>query len=123
MAYKHKQEGKEFFIGCVATDIALCFTLKTLGTDMAKEDGHSPYFTSTNENFWLCEAKDSLKKSKEYEWSTGEYKEIYKESVGCTIVEVAQGLRWASEKGLVNRAKWEKVLKEFFALYKEMMAR
>ena len=99
--------------------------MKSLGSDLKKEDPnkHAIYFSSTNENFWLSEAKDALKKSHDYDWSTGEYKEIQKKSVGSTIVEVKVGLEWASERGLFGREKWEKVLKEFFALYKEMMAR
>ena len=64
---KKHQEGKEFFIGCCATDIAMCFILKDVGTNMAKDDGERPYFTSTNENFWLNEAKDALRESKDYE--------------------------------------------------------
>lgn len=123
MYQKKYHFGKEFFIGCVATDISMCFILKDLGTNLAKENNDRPYFTSTNENFWLCEAKEALKESKLYDWSDGEYKEIYKESVGSTMVEVAQALRWASRDGLIKRDKWEKVLKEFFALMKEMFER
>ena len=123
MYKKHKEEGKEFFIGCVATDISMCFIMKDLGVNLAKENNEPSYFHSHNENFWLCEAKDALKKAKEHEWSTGEYKEIYKQSVGSCMVEVAQALRWASRDGLIKRDKWGKILTEFFALMKEMLER
>lgn len=115
--------GKEFFIGCVSTDIAMCFILKDLGTNIAKENGDRPYFRSSNENFWLAEAKEDLRKARNTDWSEGEFQISISKTVNSTLVEVSQALKWASRDGLIKREKWGKVLKEYFALVKEMQDR
>lgn len=118
---KEPNSCKEYYIGCIATDITMCFILKDLGTNIAKGNGDKSYFLSSNENHWLAEAKEEIKQAKAARWADPMWHESFMQDVLPQIARAKKALRDAAKQGLVKRNKWGKVLKDFSKLAEEVI--
>lgn len=118
---KEPNSCKEYYVGCIATDITMCFILKDIGTNIAKDNGDSPYFLSSNENHWLAEAKEDIKQAKTARLADPKWHESFMKDVIPQVGRAKKALSDAAEQGLVNRSKWGKVLKDFSKLVQEIM--
>lgn len=118
---KFAQMGKESIL-CFAGNLLIqCFSLKDIGVTMAKWENQSSWFKKSDEKYYLERFSNYLKAYEKSHYILPPYRQNFIRILTRTLPNLADTLRSASQRQIIERSKWGHLLETYFTYVAEAL--